>query len=241
VNNIIQQSYDLFLNPETRPTLSGSLIDDNDCMCAQGCILHYSCGVSFDDLRNLDQLEADEKLMQSLGISRFHAVLIRVVNDKQEGCPQDVLVGEQDDKADQRVLGPNAAELFKFGWTIDSMTNDQWAAAGAAARAAAGAAVRAAARAAARTAVRAAARDAARAAVRDAARAAARAVARAAVRAAARAVARAAARAAARDAARAVRTVVRDAGAAGAAALAIVVKDLISDEHFQVLTKGFPL
>lgn len=134
----VQESYRLFQDEQTRPTLTGALVDDNDCCCAQGAILHYGCGVSFDDLRVMEQGEADCMLMRELGISRFHSVLIRIVNDSQEGCPEDVVVGELDPAAGQRVLGPNAAELFRLGRGMDSL---DWDAARDAARAAAWAAM----------------------------------------------------------------------------------------------------
>jgi hypothetical protein len=95
-------------------------------------------------------------------------VLLRVVNDCQDGCPQDVL------RAPEKVLGDQAERLLAFGRHLDRMTADDWRKADAA-WAAAGAAARAAARAAAGAAAWAAAGAAAGAAAWDAARDAARA------------------------------------------------------------------
>jgi hypothetical protein len=136
----------------------GSLISDDGCMCAQGQVLHLVGGMSPDDLRRIEQAEADRKVAELMGISRAHAVLLRQVNDSQPGAPTCVI------REPEKVLGSEARTVLAFWRHLDAMTADDWqrvvkarAAAWAAARAAAGDAARAAAWAAARDAARAAA------------------------------------------------------------------------------------
>jgi len=158
----------------------GKLIDADGCMCAQGQVLHYIGGMTPDDLREIDQADADRETAELLGISRAHAVLLRRVNDSMPGAPTCVLTEPE------KVLGDRAQRVLAFWRHLDGMTADDWhrvsaarAAAGDvtwAARAAAGDAACDAARAAACDAARAAAGDvtwAARDATWDAARAAA--------------------------------------------------------------------
>jgi hypothetical protein len=149
----------------------GELIDSNGCMCAQGQVLHYIGGMTPDDLREMEQSDADHQTAELLGISRAHAVLLRQVNDSLPGAPTCVLTEPE------KVLGDQAQRVLAFWRHIDRMTANDWsnvAAARAAARDAARDAAGAAARYAAWAAAGDAARDAARAAARDAAWAAAR-------------------------------------------------------------------
>jgi hypothetical protein len=156
----------------------GKLISDDGCMCAQGQVLHLIGGMSPDDLRRIQQVEADRKTSELMGISRAHAVLLRRVNDSQPGAPTCVI------REPEKVLGGEARRVLAFWRHLDVMTAADWraivrarAAAGDAARAAAGDAARDAAGDAARNAAgdaaRAAAGDAAWNAAGDAARAAA--------------------------------------------------------------------
>ena len=122
-------------DPAARPLFKGSLIDEDGCCCAQGDILRTYCG--WDDAalrRDSIQAEADREVGKALGISLFQSVLLRVVNDRQDGCPQDVL------RAPEKVLGDQAHILLAFGRHFDRMNKDQWDTARAAAWAAAGAA-----------------------------------------------------------------------------------------------------
>jgi hypothetical protein len=167
--------------------MKGSLIDGEGCMCAQGQVLHYVGGMTPDDLRRIEQADADRQTAELLGISRTHAVLLRQVNDSMPGAPTCVLTEPE------KVLGDQAQRVLAFWRHLDRMAPAAWDAAWDAARAAAWDAARDAAGAAAWD----AARDAAGAAAGAAAWAAARAAARAAAGAAARAAARAAAWAAA--------------------------------------------
>lgn len=149
-----------------RPLFKGLLIDEDGCKCAQGDVL--SCGGWTDQqLRSLDQEEADTETAKLLGISRSHAVLLRNVNDRPDGAPQIVLTNPE------KILGPQAPLILAFWWRLDGMTAEARAAAGDAAWDAAGDAARDAAEAAAGDAAGAAAWAAAGAAVGAAAGAAA--------------------------------------------------------------------
>ena len=138
----------------------GSLISgDGSCMCAQGQALHFLDKYSASDLLKIDQVTADKRVAELFGISCAHSVLLRVVNDGQDGAPVSVI------RNPEQVLGDQAHVVLAFWRHLDRMTAAQWAAAGDAAWDAA--------RDAARDAAWAAAWDAARDAAGDAARAAA--------------------------------------------------------------------
>lgn len=139
----------------------GDLISDDGCMCAQGQVLHYIGGMTPDDLREMEQSDADRKTAELLGISRAHAVLLRSVNDSMPGAPTCVLTEPE------KVLGGQSQRVLAFWRHLDGMTASDWQI-----TAAARAAARGAARDAARAAAGAAACDAAGDAARDAARAA---------------------------------------------------------------------
>jgi hypothetical protein len=170
----------------------GSLIDfaayeadpaNIGCMCAQGQVLHLLGNWSPTELRNTKQSDADRATAELLNISVAHSILLRSINDKQDGPPSIVLTNPE------RVLGDQAHIVLAFWLHLDRMTAEDWAVAGAAARAVAGAVAGAVARAAARAVAGADARavagdtawdtawDTARAAAWDTARAAARAAA----------------------------------------------------------------
>lgn len=136
----------------------GSLVsDDGSCMCAQGQVLHFLDGATTDDLSYYGQAAADKRVAELLGISRAHAVLLRVVNDGRPGAPSVVI------RDPAQVLGDQADRILAFWWHLDRMTPAAWAAARAAVGAAVGEAAWAAAREAAREAAWAAAWAAARA------------------------------------------------------------------------------
>ncbi|HEV2225030.1 MAG TPA: hypothetical protein VGR84_18710 [Candidatus Acidoferrales bacterium] len=116
-----------------RPLFKGKLIDDEGCCCAQGDILRV-CGVEDDDLRRMDQFDADLQVAKELGISLSHSVLLRQINDKQDGCPQDVLAHPE------RIIGGQSVLVLNFWRYLDDLSPAAWAAAGDAARAAARAA-----------------------------------------------------------------------------------------------------
>jgi hypothetical protein len=148
----------------------GSLVsDDGSCMCAQGQALHFLDGYNPSDLRNIDQATADKRVAELFDISRSHSVLLRIINDRQDGAPSSSI------RNPEQVLGGQAHVVLAFWRHLDRMTTKDWAAARAAAWDAAWAAAVAAAGDAAWDAARAAARAAAGDAAWDAARAAARA------------------------------------------------------------------
>lgn len=98
----------------------GALISEDGCMCAQGQALHYIGGMTADELRKIDQRDADTRTMKLLGISRFHAILLRGVNDGQPGAPSVVLTDPE------KVMGDQAQTVLAFGRHMDRMTGVQW-------------------------------------------------------------------------------------------------------------------
>jgi hypothetical protein len=107
----------------------GSLVsEDGSCMCAQGQALHFLDGMSADDLRNLEQAKADKRIAELFGISRAHAVLLRIVNDRQDGAPACVI------RNPEQVLGDQAQAVLAFWRHLDRMTAKDWTAARYAAR-----------------------------------------------------------------------------------------------------------
>ena len=123
----------------------GSLVsDDGSCMCAQGQALHFLDGISADDLSNLKQEEADKRVAELFGISLAHAVLLRKVNDTEDGAPSVVI------RNPEKVIGDQAHIVLAFWRHLDRMSPDDWitlasawASAWASARASAGASARA--------------------------------------------------------------------------------------------------
>jgi hypothetical protein len=137
LNDAAREAVARWTDPARRPLFKGMLIDKGDvdgaapgepggpCMCAQGDVLFHN-GFTPDDLRAMQQSRADEETARLLGISISHAILLRQVNDGEDGCPQDVLTHPE------KVLGPNARGILAFWLHIDRMTADQWRAARAA-------------------------------------------------------------------------------------------------------------
>ena len=105
-----------------RPLFKGHLIDANCQVCAQGDVLRVA-GYSDKQLREITQSFADIEVAKILGISRAHSILLRQVNDRADGCPQDVL------ESPEKIIGDNAQTILIFWRFIDSMTSKQWDAA----------------------------------------------------------------------------------------------------------------
>jgi len=122
--------------PGNIPFKRSLVSEDGSCMCAQGQALHFLDGMSAEDLRNLEQAKADKRIAELFGISRAHAVLLRIVNDRQDGAPSSVI------RNPEQVLGDQAHAVLAFWRHLDRMTAKDWAAAKAAAVAAALAAAR---------------------------------------------------------------------------------------------------
>ena len=112
----------------SRPLFKNKLISEDNCCCAQGDVLVCS-GRTFDDLRLMKQAEADREVAKILRIPLAQAILLRVVNDRDDGCPQDVLSNPE------KILGPEAHRVLNFWAKLDCMTPMAWDAAGIAATA----------------------------------------------------------------------------------------------------------
>ena len=110
----------------------GKLVsEDGTCMCAQGQALHYLGGLTVKDLRSINQREADQRVAELFGISRAHAVLLRIVNDNADGAPTCVI------RNPEQILGDQAKTVLAFWRLLDHTSEAAMEAAGAAARAAA--------------------------------------------------------------------------------------------------------
>ncbi len=109
----------------------GGLVSTDGCMCAQGQVLHFLDGVSAEGLRDYAQSTADKRVAELFDISRAHSVLLRIVNDRQDGAPACVI------RNPEQVLGDQAQFVLAFWRHLDGMTAAAWAAAGEAAREAA--------------------------------------------------------------------------------------------------------
>ena len=95
----------------------GSLVsNDGSCMCAQGQALHFLSGMTVDELRKIDQAAADREVAKLFGISEAHSVLLRIVNDRQEGAPSSVI------RSPEQVLGDQAHVVLAFWRHLDRMT-----------------------------------------------------------------------------------------------------------------------
>ncbi len=86
------------------------------CMCAQGQALHLLGGWTPERLWDAEQFEADCATAKLFNISRSHAVLLRVVNDRADGAPAVVLTDPG------KVLGDQWSKLLDFSWYLDRAT-----------------------------------------------------------------------------------------------------------------------
>ena len=102
---------------QDRPLFKGNLIDSEGCRCAQGDVLHCS-GVSDRELKYMGPSSADRKVAEVLGISVTHSILLRLVNDKKNGCPGNVLVSPE------KILGPEAKRILAFWLLLDKLENE---------------------------------------------------------------------------------------------------------------------
>src|SRR5271157_648117 len=101
-------------DPAARPLFRGCLIDEEGVCCAQGDVLRV-CGWDDYRLHLVDQHTADKAVAAALGISLTHAVLLRLVNDTEDGCPQDVLAHPE------KILGDQAPRILEFWRRLDQM------------------------------------------------------------------------------------------------------------------------
>jgi hypothetical protein len=103
--------------------------DDGSCMCAQGQALHFLGGLTVDELRDINQRDADLQVAKLFGISLAHSILLRNINDTQDGAPTCVI------RNPEQVLGDQAQTVLAFWRHLDRMTPADTEAAWAAARA----------------------------------------------------------------------------------------------------------
>lgn len=95
--------------------------DSLGCMCAQGQVLNVIRGMTPQEINDIaDQREADTLVMETLGISRGQAILLRNINDSVGGAPSVVLTHPE------KVLGDQAQAVLAFFKYLDSMTNADW-------------------------------------------------------------------------------------------------------------------
>lgn len=86
------------------------------CMCAQGQILNQISEFSPVELYAMFQNEADRIVADELNISRIHSVLLRVINDQEEGAPATVLTNPE------KVLGSQYEKILYF-WNFIETNN----------------------------------------------------------------------------------------------------------------------
>lgn len=119
----IESVVEIWKDPKSRPLFKRLLIDDNGsggvCYCAQGHVLHLS-GWSDENLDDAEQREADVVVARTLGISVAHSVLLRYVNDKVDGCPQDVL------ERPENIIGDQSRLVLEFWRRLDDLTAIEW-------------------------------------------------------------------------------------------------------------------
>ncbi len=111
-------------DPTTRPVFAKNCLISNDqegkaCRCAQGDILHIA-GVKDHALDIAEQEDADEKVAKLLGIGLFQAVLLRVVNDSAEGCPERALTDPES------LLGPEWRMMFHLAGVMEKASVRVW-------------------------------------------------------------------------------------------------------------------
>jgi hypothetical protein len=94
--------------------------DDGSLMCAQVQALHFLGGLTVDELRDIDQRDADLQVAKLFGISLAHSILLRNINDNREGAPSCVI------RNPEQVLGYQAQTVLAFWRHLDRMTPAAW-------------------------------------------------------------------------------------------------------------------
>jgi hypothetical protein len=101
----------------------GKLIskDDNGnvCMCAQGQALHIVGGYTEKQLFEMGTNISDKETARILGISLAHSILLRLINDKCKGSPQEVLSNPA------KYLGPNLEQVLELWKYIDTLSEQE--------------------------------------------------------------------------------------------------------------------
>ena len=102
--------------PGNIPFKNKLVSNDGTCMDAQGQALHFLGGLTVDELRNIDQGDADLQVAKLFGISLAHSILLRNINDTQDGAPTCVI------RNPEQVLGDQAQTVLAFWRHLDRMT-----------------------------------------------------------------------------------------------------------------------
>jgi hypothetical protein len=92
---------------------------DGSCMCPQGQVLYLIGGMPLDELRQIDQPEADMRTAELLGRSVAHAILLRIVGDRLPGAPTCVI------REPEKVLGSEAQTVLTFWRQLDRISYNQ--------------------------------------------------------------------------------------------------------------------
>lgn len=107
--------------------LKGDLIDisrykrgDLSCMCAQGQLLYVVGKWSAERLTCTSQGKADTAVARLLNISRGHAILLRKINDQEEGSPALVLTDPS------RIIGRAWNTMLDFWWYLDELEQGKY-------------------------------------------------------------------------------------------------------------------
>jgi hypothetical protein len=106
--------------PGNIPFKNKLVSDDGTCMCAQGQALHFLGGLTVNELRAINQREADRQVAKLFGISLAHSILLRNINDNREGAPSCVI------RNPEQVLGYQAQTVLAFWRHLDRMTPAAW-------------------------------------------------------------------------------------------------------------------
>lgn len=91
MNEVARNAVARWCDPNSRPLFKRALIDGNGCCCAQGDILRHELRMGDKEIRAIRQEHADHIVAEALGVHISISILLRLVNDSEEGCPQDVL------------------------------------------------------------------------------------------------------------------------------------------------------
>ena len=102
--------------PGNIPFKNKLVSNDGTCMDAQGQALHFLGGLTVDELRNIDQRDVDLRVAKLFGISLAHSILLRNINDTQDGAPTCVI------RNPEQVLGDQAQTVLAFWRHLDRMT-----------------------------------------------------------------------------------------------------------------------
>jgi hypothetical protein len=105
-------------DPQNIP-FKGKPISDDGLMSAQGQTLHLEGGYTVEQLQKMSQFDADRYTARILGISVVHSELLKYVNGKFPGAPQDVLTNPE------KYLGPNYQEVLRFWAHLDTLSFEQ--------------------------------------------------------------------------------------------------------------------